>query len=209
MRKEIMFAGSGGQGVITASIIYAEAAALYAGFHVVQSQAYGPEARGGTSNAHVILNDIEVGFPKVTQPHVMVCLNQDALDKFGDKLRPGGLLLTDSTQTRSLRQFDARVYSLPMHDVVTREIGLPLAFNVCVLGALAGLVPDVGPEALREVLRRRIPARYLEKNLQAFERGLALGQAAEPWRAGVPQHVSMGARGEVLPGNGNGRCQGC
>ena len=204
MRKEIMFAGSGGQGVITASIIYAEAAALHAGFHVVQSQAYGPEARGGTSNAHVILNDVEVGYPKVTQPHVMVCLNQEALDKFGDKLRPGGLLLTDCGLTRSLRQFDARVFSLPMHEAVVKEIGLPLAFNICVLGALAGLVPDVEAEALRRVLRRRIPGRFLEKNLLAFDRGLALGQGAEPWRAGVPLHVSLGARGEVLPGNGQG-----
>jgi 2-oxoglutarate ferredoxin oxidoreductase subunit gamma len=204
MRKEIMFAGSGGQGVITASIIYAEAAALYAGFHVVQSQAYGPEARGGTSNAHVILNDIEVGYPKVTQPHVMVCLNQEALDKFGDKLRPGGLLLTDCGLAHSLRQFDARVYCLPMYEVVTQEIRLPIAFNICVLGALAGLVPDVQPDALREVLRRRVPARHLDKNLLAFERGMALAAGAEPWRAGVPRHVSLGARGEGLNGNGKG-----
>lgn len=205
MRREIMFAGSGGQGVITASIIYAEAAALHEGFHAVQSQAYGPEARGGTSNAHVIINEIEVGYPKVIQPQVLVCLTQEAVDRFGPRLRPGGILLTDRFHVRRLKQHDARTYNLPMFEAVKEQIKLPIVFNICMLGTLSGLVDFVRPESLRAVIQARVPARYLDQNLAAFDLGQTLALDARPWQASVTPGTSWGARGEVVPGaNGHG-----
>jgi 2-oxoglutarate ferredoxin oxidoreductase subunit gamma len=183
MRREFLFAGSGGQGIITASIIYAEAAALKAGYHVVQSQSYGPEARGGSSSASVVLNTIEVGYPKVAQPQVMVCLTQEALDKFSATLRPGGLLLADPYYVRKVGPLDARIRLLPMFEAVRDRVGLPITFNVCVLGALAGLVDLVKPEHLKEVIAGRVPAKYLDKNLLAFDVGMELAAGAVP----IPQ----------------------
>ncbi|MBN1334630.1 MAG: 2-oxoacid:acceptor oxidoreductase family protein [Deltaproteobacteria bacterium] len=189
MRKEFLFAGSGGQGVITASIIFAEAAALKAGYHVVQSQSYGPEARGGSSSASVVLNTIEVGYPKVIQPQVMICLTQEAFDKFSSGIRPGGLLLSDPFYVRRLGRLDARVRLLPMYEAVRDRVGLPITFNVCVLGALVGLVDVVRPEHVKAVISDRVPARFLDPNLQAFEIGLELAAGAKPiprLRSGPP-----------------------
>ncbi len=183
MRREFLFAGSGGQGIITASIIYAEAAALKAGFHVVQSQSYGPEARGGSSSASVVLNTIEVGYPKVIQPQVMVCLTQEALDRFSGTLRPGGLLLADPFYIRKVGPLDARIRLLPMFEAVRDRVQAPITFNVCVLGALAGLVDLVRPEHLKEVIASRVPARFLDKNLLAFDLGMELASTAVP----IPQ----------------------
>lgn len=183
MRREFMFAGSGGQGIITASIILAEAAAIHEGLHVVQSQAYGPEARGGSSSSHVIIDDRPIGYPKVVQPGVLVCLTQEALDKFVPALRPGGLLLTDRFHTRHLRQADARLYNLPMFAAVRDQVGLPVTFNVCVLGALVGLTQVVRPESVLQVLEQRVPRRFLDKNVLAFQLGMDLATSAHTWRA--------------------------
>jgi 2-oxoglutarate ferredoxin oxidoreductase subunit gamma len=89
-RFRILFSGSGGQGVITASIFLAEAAVLYEGLNAVQAQTYGPEARGGDTRADVIISDREIRFPKVTQPNILICLTQQAYNTFSGTIRPGG-----------------------------------------------------------------------------------------------------------------------
>ena len=81
-RCRIVFAGSGGQGIITASVIFAEAAVLYDGLNAVQSQSYGAEARGGLVRSDVIISDADINFPKVIQPNFLVCLTQEAYDEF-------------------------------------------------------------------------------------------------------------------------------
>lgn len=195
MRKEIMIAGSGGQGVITASILLAEAAAIHEGLFVVQSQAYGPEARGGSSSAHVIIDDQPIGYPKVTSPNTMACLTQEAFDKFSGKLRPGGLMLTDRYHVRRIRQLDARMYNLALFAAVKDRIALPVTFNVCVLGALVGLTSVVRPESLRLVLERRIAPRFLARNLEAFDLGLELAGGARTWRVDTNTFDSHGPNG--------------
>lgn len=96
MRKEIRFSGSGGQGVILASVILGTAAALYENKHAVQSQSYGPEARGGASKADVIISDEPVKYPKARNIDFMLCLTQKAADKYLPDLKEGGLVLIDS-----------------------------------------------------------------------------------------------------------------
>ena len=90
-RVRMVFSGSGGQGVITAAIILAEAAVLQEGLIAVQSQSYGPEARGGATRSDVIISGSEIMFPKVIQPNILVCLTQEAYNKFSSIIRPGGL----------------------------------------------------------------------------------------------------------------------
>ena len=105
-RCRLIFSGSGGQGVITASIIIAEAAVIHEGLNAIQVQAYGPEARGGATRADVIIDKEEINFPKVNQPNVVISLTQEAYDKFSWIIRPGGLLLIDSRYVKTQRKVD-------------------------------------------------------------------------------------------------------
>ncbi|MBW1668387.1 MAG: 2-oxoacid:acceptor oxidoreductase family protein [Deltaproteobacteria bacterium] len=173
-RYRIVFSGSGGQGVITASIILAEAAAIYEGLNAVQSQSYGAEARGGSTRADVIISDREIRFPKVNQPNILVCLTQQAFNKFSGSIRPGGLLLTDSHFVQLERKVDARQVELPMYQSVIKAMDKPTALNMCMLGAMLSLVPLVKTESIMKVLNEKTPATFLGMNKDAFEIGRKL-----------------------------------
>ncbi|MBM9606761.1 2-oxoacid:acceptor oxidoreductase family protein, partial [Desulfopila inferna] len=95
-RTRLVFSGSGGQGVITAAIILAEAAVIHEGLNATQAQSYGAAARGGATRSDIIISSEEINFPGVTQPNILVCLTQEAYNSFSPIIRPGGTLLTDS-----------------------------------------------------------------------------------------------------------------
>ncbi len=168
--------GSGGQGVITASVILAEAAVIFEGLIAVQSQAYGPEARGGAARSDVIISDSEIHFPKVTQPNVLVCLTQAAYNKFFPIIRPGGLLLTDTRYVTTERKVDAKQIELPMYNHVMEKIGNPVVLNICMLGALISLRNIVKPESILKILEERLPANSIQMNRNALELGISLGE---------------------------------
>ncbi len=96
MRTEMRLTGSGGQGLILAGIIFAEAA-LLDGNNSLQSQSYGPEARGGASKAEVIISKEEIDFPKVEMPDVLLSLTQVACDKYSGEIADDGILIVDET----------------------------------------------------------------------------------------------------------------
>ena len=171
----MVFSGSGGQGVITAAIILAEAAVLYDNLVAVQSQSYGPEARGGATRSDIIIADSEIHFPKVIQPNVLVCLTQQAYNKFSPIIRPGGFLITDTRFVVTERKVDARQIPLPMYQSVMDKIGKPIVFNICMLGAVIGLTGIVRSEAVVKVLQSRIPTGFLKINQEALQLGMALG----------------------------------
>ena len=173
----LIFSGSGGQGVITASIILAEAAVIHEGLNAIQTQSYGPEARGGATRADVIIDEDNIYFPRVTQPNVVVSLTQTAYDKYSWITRPGGLLLIDSHYVKTQRKVDARQISLGMYDEVMEKIGKPVVFNICVLGALIGLTGLVKPESIMKVLETRITRDYVKMNRQALDIGLLLTES--------------------------------
>ena len=175
-RCRMVFSGSGGQGVITAAIILAEAAVLYENLTAVQSQSYGPEARGGATRTDVIISDSEIHFPKVFQPNVLVCLTQLAYNKFAPIIRPGGLLITDTRYVKTERKVDARQREIPMYQTVMEDIGKPIVFNICMLGAVIKLTGLVKPESVLKALEKRIPTGFLEMNQKALELGMALAQ---------------------------------
>ena len=175
-RVRMVFSGSGGQGVITAAIILAETAVLHEGLEAVQTQAYGAAARGGATRSDVIISDKRINFPKVIQPNVLVCLTQEAYTKFCDIIRPGGLLVTDPRFVTPQLKVDARQVELPMYQTVMDQIGKPIVFNICMLGAVLGLTELVRPESILQVLKQRIPSGFIEMNAQALELGLALGR---------------------------------
>jgi len=177
-RCRMVFSGSGGQGVITAAIILAEAAVLHEGLEAVQTQAYGAAARGGATRSDVIISDSTINFPKVLQPNVLVCLTQEAYNKFVDIIRPGGLLITDTRYVQTSLKVDAVQYQLPMYKTVMEKIGKPIVFNICMLGAVVGITQLVQPDSIMTVLETRIPPGFIEMNRQALELGLELSKTA-------------------------------
>jgi len=175
-RSRLVFSGSGGQGIITAAIILAEAAVIYENKNAIQSQSYGAAARGGSTRSDVIIDDTEIFFPKVTQPNILISLTQESYNKFASIIRPGGLLLVDSKYVTVETKVDAIHVDLPMYDTVIKKIGKPIVFNICVLGALIGVSKLIKPESILKVLETTISEDFMDMNKKALDIGFAMGE---------------------------------
>lgn len=179
-RHEIRIAGSGGQGSILAATILADAA-CEAGRQVIQTQSYGPEARGGASKAEVIIADEPIDFPEVLTPDVTVCLSQVACDAYAAATRAGGLLLYDDDLVVPPTLVDVEARGVPFARLARKVVGKPVAANVVALGALERCAGLVGRDELVAALSARLPARIVEANVSALDAGLGWrrrGQAA-------------------------------
>jgi 2-oxoglutarate ferredoxin oxidoreductase subunit gamma len=173
-RFEIRLAGSGGQGLILAGIILAEAAGVYDGKFVCQTQSYGPEARGGASKAEVVISDAAIDYPKAIQPDVLLAMNQKSLDVFVSDLKPEGLLLVDA---ELVSEFPAsRAVAVPFTRIA-RELGRTMVANIVALGALAQLTGAVSLDSLTAAVLARVPRGTEELNRQALAAGVAAAQA--------------------------------
>jgi 2-oxoglutarate ferredoxin oxidoreductase subunit gamma len=172
----MVFSGSGGQGVITAAIIMAEAAVIHDGLNAVQSQSYGPEARGGATRSDIIVSNASINFPKVIQPNIVVSLTQEAYNKFSGIIRPGGLLLTDPRFVTIERKVDAQQKEIPMYETVMSEVGKPIVFNICMLGVLVALTDVVRPQSVMKTIKTRIPEAFFDMNQKAFDLGIQMGK---------------------------------
>ena len=175
-RCRMVFSGSGGQGVITAAIILAEAAVICENLNAVQSQSYGAAARGGATRSDVIISNESIDFPKVIQPNALICLTQEAYNKFHGIIRPGGLLIYDPHFVETSRKVDAKQLEFSMYQTVMDKIGKPIVFNICMLGAVVSLTQLVKPESIMQVLESRIPAGFIDMNRRALDVGMELGQ---------------------------------
>jgi 2-oxoglutarate ferredoxin oxidoreductase subunit gamma len=175
-RCRMVFSGSGGQGVITAAIVLAEAAVLHENLIAVQSQSYGPEARGGATRSDVIIVDSPIHFPKVLQADVLVCMTQQSYENYLSILHPDGLLVTDSRYVKLGKRGSAYQVELPMYETVMDKIGRPIVFNICMLGAVIGLTKLVRPESIMKVLETQIAPSFLDINRQALDLGLKLSE---------------------------------
>lgn len=173
-RCRLVFSGSGGQGIITAAIILAEAAVVQEKLNAVQSQSYGAAARGGATRSDVIISNESIDFPKVVQPNVLICLTQEAYNKFHYIIRPGGLLITDTRFVETSRKVDAVQIELPIYQTVMDKIGKPIVFNICMLGVVIKLTQLVEPDSIMKTLKGRVPGSFLEMNRTALELGVGL-----------------------------------
>ena len=171
----LVFAGSGGQGVITAAIILAEAAVIHEGKNATQSQSYGAAARGGSTRSDIIISESEINFPEVSQPNVLVCLTQEAYNSYSSIIRPGGILLTDQRYVKTTRKVDAKQIELPMYETVMEKIGKPVVFNICMLGALVGVTEVIKPKSVMAAVADSVPKDFIDMNNRAFDLGLVLG----------------------------------
>ncbi|MDY2686435.1 MAG: 2-oxoacid:acceptor oxidoreductase family protein [Selenomonadaceae bacterium] len=169
MRKELRLSGSGGQGVITAAIILAQAA-VDEGKEAVQSQSYGPEARGGASKSEVIISDEPVYHPHVRQPDVVLAMTQKAADKYYKDLHPDGLLILDEQLVPNPPAF-AHTIRIPITKLAVEEAGRKLFANIVALGALVHLTGIVQFDSIKKAVANRVPPHTVEQNMKALQLG--------------------------------------
>ncbi len=175
MKTEIRLAGTGGQGVILASVILAEAVGVHEGRNVVQTQSYGPEARGGASRADVIISDEPILYPKCRKLDVLVCLSQQAAEKYIEDLKVRGTAIIDSFYVRECPREGA--LCLPMAETARADLGRELFTNIVMLGALARITGAARLESLEKAVATRAPARTLETNRKALAKGWELAES--------------------------------
>jgi len=169
MRKQLRFSGSGGQGVITAAIIFAEAA-VAEGKEAAQSQSYGPEARGGASKAEVIIDDAPIYHPHVEQPDIVLAMTQKAADKYYGDLNPDGLLVLDADLVPETPDFP-HVIRIPITKLAVEHVGKTLFANIVALGAIARLTGLVDFETVKSSVANRVPPHTVEQNMKALQTG--------------------------------------
>lgn len=172
-KMELRLAGSGGQGVILATVILAEAAVV-AGKQTAQSQSYGPEARGGSCKAEVIISDEKIGFTKVQNPTFLMALTQKALEAYGHNLPEDCLVLVDESLTVFDDLKNHKVVSLPILRTAVEKVGKAMVANIVAVGAINGLLHLVSEDELREAVFMHIPAGTEELNGKALEAGIEL-----------------------------------
>jgi len=172
-RYEIRLSGEGGQGLVLAGKILAEAAAVYDDLNATQSQSYGPEARGGASRSEVIISDDEIDYPKAVSIDLLLALTQESCDRYYKDLKKGGILLVDSAAVNSLPEGEFRVISAPIIGLARERVGRALVANIVALGFIAGISGIVSEKSLRAAIEARVPKGTEELNLTAFATGLA------------------------------------
>ena len=173
-KMELRLAGSGGQGVILATVILAEAAVL-AGKHTAQSQAYGPEARGGSCKAEVLISDAPIGFTKVQQPTFLMVLTQKALTEYGHDLPENCVVLADESLQIPQELNLPHLTRLPILRTAQEKVGKLMTANIVAVGAINALLGLVSQDKLREAVMLHVPKGTEALNERALEAGLALG----------------------------------
>lgn len=173
---ELRLSGSGGQGLITAGIILAEAAILDQK-NAIQTQSYGPEARGGASKAEVIISNDVIDFPKVTIPNMSFSLTQLATDKYATDIDPNGIIIIDESINLSSDIKVSEVYKLPILQTARQEVGKEIVANIVALGVIVGISKVVTKDSLVKAVMNRIPKGTEELNRLALEKGFELVEA--------------------------------
>ncbi|NLL82398.1 MAG: 2-oxoacid:ferredoxin oxidoreductase subunit gamma [Tissierellia bacterium] len=170
--KELRLSGSGGQGLITGGIILA-VAALQDGLNAIQSQSYGPEARGGASKAEVIISEEDIDYPKVEKSDILLSLTQLSCDKYLCDLKAGGTLIIDESVETPDRD-DITIYKLPILDTATNKLKKSMVANIVALGVINKITNLVSEESLEQAVIERVPKGTEELNKSALYEGYGL-----------------------------------
>ena len=177
MIAEFRLAGTGGQGQVLAGIILADAAISYDGLYATQSQSYGPESRGGASRAEVVISDEPIDYPKVTEANLLLCMSQQAYQKYRKDVAPDGIILVDESLVKvDNKGEDPRVVAEPITQTAIDEMGRAVVANIIALGLIVGLTSVITEEAAKQAITRRVPRGTGELNLRAFSRGLEMAK---------------------------------
>lgn len=178
-RYEVRIGGFGGQGVVTMAMVAGETASLYDKKYVVQTQSYGPEARGGASKSELVISDEEVDYPKVQSPDVFVVLSRAAYLEYIHGLKDDGILIIDEdlVEIEGDLPKTVKVYRIPATRIADKEVGSKQATNIVMLGALTVITKILSVEGLKARIEERWP-RFLKTNMLALELGMKAGEDA-------------------------------
>lgn len=180
MRKELRIAGFGGQGIILAGIVIGRAASIHDNLFAVQTQSYGPEARGGASRTEIVISDSEIDYPKVQYPDIFVAMSHTALITYLDDLKDGGILIADSDMINEeevvpfVLKHNIDYYKAPATKTAAQKIGLNIVANIVMVGAITKATKVVSKEAARKAIAEIVPPGTEARNIAAFEAGLEL-----------------------------------
>jgi 2-oxoglutarate ferredoxin oxidoreductase subunit gamma len=174
MHEEVIISGFGGQGALFAGQLLTYTG-MDEGWHVTWIPSYGPEMRGGTAHCIVILSDDDIGSPIISQPSICIVMNPPSMDKYESLVKPGGLLVANSTlvRTRSERN-DIEVVYIPANELAA-ELGSVKMANVVLLGAMLGKREILPIDSVKRTLDEHIPERrkhIIEPNKRALDRGV-------------------------------------
>jgi 2-oxoglutarate ferredoxin oxidoreductase subunit gamma len=173
MHYEMRLAGSGGQGVIIAGTILAEAG-IFEGYNVIQTQNYGPEARGGTSVSEVIVSDAEIDYPKTLGLDILLAFNQKACDENLRDMKPQGLVMVDADLVNSV--FWVNVVRAPFSKLSQNKYKEQKFANILAVGVLAPFCPWFSTRSIHKAIAKRMPQGTIRSNLVAFRAGVKLGR---------------------------------
>jgi 2-oxoglutarate ferredoxin oxidoreductase subunit gamma len=176
-RYEIRLAGKGGQGMVLAGQILATAAAVYDGKEAVQSQSYGPEARGGASKSEVIISDEPIDYPKVISADLLLVMSQEACDMYYYDLKQDGILIADSAEVQ--RVPTTRCYRVPITQIAEQATDRRITASIVALGLIVGLTEVVSRRAIERAVLERVPKGTEEINVRALEAGLDYAKRLE------------------------------
>ncbi len=179
-RYEIRLSGAGGQGLILAGIILAEAVVKYTDKQVVQTQSYGPEARGGASKAEIIISDTEIDYPQVNKPDFLLALTQAAYNKYQRDLKEYGVMVVDDRVDISLR--GGPTYQVPITRLTREKLGTELVVNIVSLSILNYLQGIVEKDELEEIVLEKVPPGTEDLNKKALDFGWQLGEELNQYK---------------------------
>ncbi|MBR0472551.1 MAG: 2-oxoacid:ferredoxin oxidoreductase subunit gamma [Methanosphaera sp.] len=177
MRTDIRIAGFGGQGVLMCGIVIAKAASLFDKNYAVQTQSYGPEARGGASRTEVVVSDEQIDYPKVENPEIFVAMSHEALIKYIDDIKTGATLLIDPDLVYQdeikdiIEEKQLQVYHSKATQTAEQTIGKKIVSNIVMLGSFVEATGIITEESAKQSILDSVPKGTEELNLQAFEEG--------------------------------------
>ena len=173
---KIKIGGFGGQGIVLAGYILGKAACIHDKKNATLTQSYGPESRGSSCSAQLIIGAEEIDYPKVSNPDILMIMSQEAFDKFTPELAKGGTLLYDEDLAKPTNNFGktTKVYSIPATRYA-EEIGKKVVANIVMLGFFTAIGELITTGAMENAIRSSTPKGYEELNIKAFRRGYESG----------------------------------
>ncbi len=171
---EVRLSGSGGQGLILAGLILAEAAGIYDGREVAMVQSYGPEARGGASKAEVIISDEPIDYPLCTSVDLLLAMNQEAADTYSWDLKPGSWILVDADLVS--HPPSSRALALPFTAAARDKLKKSMVANVVALGAITEITGLISRRSMEKALADRVPPATRDLNRKALALGVKLAR---------------------------------
>ena len=173
---DIKVTGFGGQGIIRIGMILGKAAALYGNKEATLTQSFGPEARGGACSAQLVISEARILYPYLVRPDILICMSQEAYEKFEPELKDDGLLLLEEDLVKPHPpRGRIRQYSVPATRIA-EGMGNRLFANLVMLGFIVAITDIVPRQAVLDALPGTVPDRLLKKNTEAFEQGYTVGK---------------------------------